>query len=715
MSESWLKAGIEYIIKDSTRGGAVGIQKSLSEIDKAARGVTKTLGAIKAVGVAGLGYLGVRDLVRTYQETAKAITDTAKAADVLQISTESLSGLQYVADQMGVAGDAMTTFLERLARFSSEAVNGSQEAQIALQQLGVTAEELGRLAPDEALLRLADAFQAIPNASDRVRLAFQIFGRGGAELVNVLALGSEGIRELEERAAKLGGTLSRVGANQVRDAARALKDIGTAASEIKTQAVIALAPYITAIAGSLADAATQGEGIGPKIAGAFEQATLAAAGLLDTLDKIVAAAHKLPQALGGAVYTRTFNNAMLQDVADRYEIEMGRRNRAPYRILPGGPMGGAQKQIADEALYEQMRREVEAIYLPHFDASAAGVAVETPGETAVERSKRLFAEIEARAQQARSKAYQDAYNQQYLTLPNPVPGMAGIPLSRSALPRGTTVTAADIRSMEEQAKRTEDLRSQVDRLDASLADEIDMVRRSGATHSEAAQVIRYESIVYQAYGNDLDTAKRKVEDFRRKLEELKTVRFIDSSLRNLGETLADIAIDFQNASHYAEQFLRTLARNITNEYITQPLMDAIRPGVMSLFNPRPAGPMLGSPGVTGVHVPHTGGRIGYDDIPTGIAPASWFTHAPRLHAGLRSDEFPAILQRGEQVIPKGGPRLGGPPKVEVRVSNPPGTPLEAETAGIEFDGEKMVLGIVLKNIRQGGVLRDQIRLTSRGG
>ena len=33
-------------------------------------------------------------------------------------------------------------------------------------------------------------------------------------------------------------------------------------------------------------------------------------------------------------------------------------------------------------------------------------------------------------------------------------------------------------------------------------------------------------------------------------------------------------------------------------------------------------------------------------------PAYAFAGAPRLHSGLAADEYPAILQRGEEVIPK---------------------------------------------------------------
>ena len=40
-------------------------------------------------------------------------------------------------------------------------------------------------------------------------------------------------------------------------------------------------------------------------------------------------------------------------------------------------------------------------------------------------------------------------------------------------------------------------------------------------------------------------------------------------------------------------------------------------------------------------------------------PASYFSNAPRYHAGLMPDEQPAILQKGETVIPKGGLVGGG--------------------------------------------------------
>jgi len=62
---------------------------------------------------------------------------------------------------------------------------------------------------------------------------------------------------------------------------------------------------------------------------------------------------------------------------------------------------------------------------------------------------------------------------------------------------------------------------------------------------------------------------------------------------------------------------------------------------------------MGGGGGAGFSFFHKGGIVGETAAPTRELPAPMLLAAPRLHSGLASDEFPAILQRGETVIPKG--------------------------------------------------------------
>lgn len=102
---------------------------------------------------------------------------------------------------------------------------------------------------------------------------------------------------------------------------------------------------------------------------------------------------------------------------------------------------------------------------------------------------------------------------------------------------------------------------------------------------------------------------------------------------------------------------------------------------------------------------HSGGIVGDAGI-TRMVPPALFSGAPRLHDGLAADEFPAILQRGETVIPKGQGDHGGQSslKVDVKIDNRSSTPLRLEQGAVTRDMDKMVIEIVARDINEYGVL-----------
>jgi hypothetical protein len=90
---------------------------------------------------------------------------------------------------------------------------------------------------------------------------------------------------------------------------------------------------------------------------------------------------------------------------------------------------------------------------------------------------------------------------------------------------------------------------------------------------------------------------------------------------------------------------------------------------------------------------HRGGRVGQGGGRRMVDPAM-FQFAPRLHSGLRADEFPAILQRGEEVIPK--TKAGQPfGDVKVVVNNNSGQQVTASPQGVKFDGSNMIVSVVI--------------------
>jgi hypothetical protein len=68
---------------------------------------------------------------------------------------------------------------------------------------------------------------------------------------------------------------------------------------------------------------------------------------------------------------------------------------------------------------------------------------------------------------------------------------------------------------------------------------------------------------------------------------------------------------------------------------------------------------------------HAGGTVGSGSYPHREMPAWMIASAPRLHNGLAADEFPAVLQKGERVIPK-GKSAGNTNNITINVAAPGG-------------------------------------------
>lgn len=106
---------------------------------------------------------------------------------------------------------------------------------------------------------------------------------------------------------------------------------------------------------------------------------------------------------------------------------------------------------------------------------------------------------------------------------------------------------------------------------------------------------------------------------------------------------------------------------------------------------------------------HAGGVVGRDSgPPRGVDPIV-FAGAPRLHGGLQTDEFPAILQRGEEVLSRDAVRSGrSSPNVSVNVVNN-GTAKNARATEPEWNGREWVIGVILDDYDKGGKTRSLIR------
>lgn len=154
---------------------------------------------------------------------------------------------------------------------------------------------------------------------------------------------------------------------------------------------------------------------------------------------------------------------------------------------------------------------------------------------------------------------------------------------------------------------------------------------------------------------------------------------------------------FRSAGRAFQQFAADFLREIANMILKQAIFNAI------------SGSIGGGGGVGGTvanavgAVLHSGGIVGTDGARRSV-PLMAFAGAARFHSGgmpgLKSDEVPAILQRGEEVLAKNDPRNalnGGGGSTQVKIVNTIDS-AEVVSQGLStVSGEKAILNVIRAN------------------
>jgi len=179
---------------------------------------------------------------------------------------------------------------------------------------------------------------------------------------------------------------------------------------------------------------------------------------------------------------------------------------------------------------------------------------------------------------------------------------------------------------------------------------------------------------------------------------------IRSAFGQAGDAVARFAAGAKlEIGSLAESIAADLARIALQRAILGPLSAALG----GLFG--------GGAGAASAGVSHAGGIAGALGGRRRQVPALAFAGAPRLHAGgiagLRSDEVPAILQRGELVLPRGAGIQ--PPPVTVNVVNR-GTPQEAVRTESRVDPRGLVVDVVVEDIARRGPISRQMEASGMG-
>jgi hypothetical protein len=269
-----LIAKIGGFIDGMTKAERVANRK-LSDIEKRAVAFGKVMGGAIATGAAA-ALTGLVAVTKQAIDSADRLNDISER---LGVGTEALSAWGYAAEQSGTDLESLNIGLTKLTKNVAAAADQTSKQAKIFKALGVDAIDpvTKSLRDVEDLLpEIASAFKTLNNETLEASLAQELFGKSGANLLQFLNLGADGLSEMEDRARALGIVISEDTANaadEFNDQLANLKAIGSGAG---IQLAGELLPALTDIVIQFRDGIQEGGKIAKLIAFIGDQADAAA-------------------------------------------------------------------------------------------------------------------------------------------------------------------------------------------------------------------------------------------------------------------------------------------------------------------------------------------------------------------------------------------------------------------------------------------------------
>ena len=176
-------------------GSADGIATAMGKLSNFAGGI--------AVGAA------IIEIVRNLKSAIDGLDKLNDQVEMLGISAEELSALNFAGVLSGVSAEEMTQGLTRLSVKMAEAAEGGNKASAVFEKLGINVHDSsGKLkSADSVLSEVADAFSQMEGGAEKTALSIELFNRGGAKFVQLLSNGSDGLKRMKDEAKALGGVI----------------------------------------------------------------------------------------------------------------------------------------------------------------------------------------------------------------------------------------------------------------------------------------------------------------------------------------------------------------------------------------------------------------------------------------------------------------------------------------------------------------------------
>lgn len=226
------------------RAAVTGLEKDVADSGS----VTDMVGGkLKTLGPAIVGALSVGAVtaaIKSYTDFTGQLTDLSAKTGM---STDALQRLQFAAEQNGGSLEQVTSAVTKLG---ANLAGGNTSAVGAVNALGLSLADIRAMQPDQAFTTIADAIAKVPDPMDRSKLAMDLFGKSGAELLPMM---TGNLSETAAEADRLGLVLSEDMVRAGDEFGDTLDKLTLVGQSVIAQVLSPMVPALTAVAGWLAD------------------------------------------------------------------------------------------------------------------------------------------------------------------------------------------------------------------------------------------------------------------------------------------------------------------------------------------------------------------------------------------------------------------------------------------------------------------------------
>lgn len=377
------------------------------------RGLDDVVGRL-GINFSIMGAIGAAAPGLIISQQAPLIEQMGALSRSLGTSIEGFQVFNKAARDAGISMEELYGSTEEALLRISEAVNlGTGEAAEGLKLLGLSAEEMGDMMPEDRIYAVLEALEEVSDAGDKIFLADKIFGGGGIAMSRIL---TENIDSAKESVERLGLALTEVDISAVTTMNSEFDQLMSLGDDVAKVLTSEMAPALTAVLRE-----TLGMGLG------FLDARSAGTAMADSLVKVVGfVGDKIDdvrrgvrgmefgfQAAGVAIL-ETFDKLPGMDLTSKIEEEQAKADvifgklneiRAPGEFSEGLREGLAAARAEAEALAAKMQEARDnadgrrtGVTVPKDDDGKKGGKEGGPklfNTTAEEIEKQIDAQIKA--------------------------------------------------------------------------------------------------------------------------------------------------------------------------------------------------------------------------------------------------------------------------------------------------------------------------------